>query len=161
MAGRYRPRREFKFWLFMDKHEESRLVEFIDYCKRKRSFARVVRDGIRLIWSLGEGNTDVLFELFPGLSAKLIPVDALPPPPDTDRLERELADIKKLIIEQGVIPPPPKEYPQMKSTNTIGGDKKILLPVFDDEDDDTLVLNKAAGSLYGGNLLSGILGLEH
>ncbi len=161
MTSRYRPRKELKFWLFLDKPEESRLVEFINYCKSKRSFARVVRDGIRLMWSLGEGDTSVLFELFPGLRAQLLPVDAIPPPPDTDKLERQIADLRKIILEQGSFPPPPKDYPQMKSGKL---QKSVALPLFDDEEEDFGVgmkLTKSANSpLNGGNLLGGILGMD-
>lgn len=153
MAGRYRPRREFKFWLFMDKQEESRLVDFIEYCKKTRSFSRVVRNGIRLMWSLGEGDTSVLFELFPGLRTQLVPVVK----PDTDNLERQILDLKKLILEQNAnggraLPAADKPSKLQKS---------IVMPLFDDDDDnDTVVINKASSSkLNGGNLLSGIFGL--
>lgn len=118
MAGRYRPRREFKFWLFTDMPEQARLMEFIEYCKAKRAFARVVRDGIRLMWSLGEGDTTVLFELFPGLSAKLMPIQTAPKP-DNSSLERQIADLKMIILQQGFIQAPPKDYPQSKSAHAI------------------------------------------
>jgi hypothetical protein len=160
MAGRYRPRQVFKFWLFKDKPEEYRLVEFIEYCKAKRSFARVIRDGIRLMWSLGEGDTSVLFELFPGLHAQLQPIQPAPTPPDTGHLERQIADLKRLILEQGAISAPPKDYPQMKSGGTLGIGKKMALPVFDDEDEGaTLILSKSSTGNNGSNLLGGILAL--
>ena len=73
MPRKYRPRKEFKFWLYHDRDEDSRLMEFIQYCKQTRQFARVVRDGIRLIWSLREGNNNVLFELFPHLERQFKP----------------------------------------------------------------------------------------
>lgn len=157
MAGRYRPRRELKFWLFLDKPEESRLIEFIEYCKAKRSFARVVRDGIRLMWSLGEGDTSVLFDLFPGLRTQLTPVQ---PPPDTGKLERQIADLKKLILEQGTIIPPPADYPQMKSSGTLGIGKKMTLPILDDEDENaTLIISKPNKGNNGGNLLDSMFSL--
>lgn len=155
MAGRYRPRQVFKFWLFKDKPEEYRLVEFIEYCKAKRSFARVIRDGIRLMWSLGEGDTTVLFELFPGLHAHLQPVQTAPTPPDTSHLERQIADLKRLIMEQGTISAPPKDYPQMKSGGTLGVGKKMALPIIDDDDDaSTIVLTKATGGNSTQNFLA-------
>lgn len=165
MARRFRPRQVFKFWLFKDKPEEYRLVEFINYCKANRKFASVVRDGIRLMWSLGEGDTSVLFELFPGLHAQLQPVQATPTPPDTGNLERQIADLKRLILEQGAISAPPPDYPQMKSLSagvgsTLGVGKKMALPVFNDDDDgDTIVLNKSSKKSNGEMLLGKILGL--
>lgn len=116
-TGRFRPRKEFKFWLFHDIAEDVRLMEFIQFCKSKRKFASVIRSGIRLMWSLGEGDTSVLFELFPTLKSELIHVKDLPPPPpapDNSKLEREIAELKKLILEQGNIQVPPKDYPSMK-----------------------------------------------
>lgn len=155
MAGRYRPRQVFKFWIFKDKPEEYRLVEFINYCKSKRIFARVVRDGIRLMWSLGEGDTSVLFELFPGLRAQLTPVQPTPPPPDTGHLERQIADLKRLILEQGAISAPPKDYPQLKSSGTLVGLKKMALPIIDDEED-TIVLTKATGMSNSENSMAAL-----
>ncbi len=113
MARRYRPRQVFKFWLFLDKPEESRLIEFIEYSKAKRSFARIIRDGIRLMWSLSEGDTTVLFELFPGLRAQLTPIQPAPVKDNRD-LERQIEELKKLILEQGSISAPPRDYPQLK-----------------------------------------------
>lgn len=102
-------------------------MEFIQFCKSKRKFASVIRSGIRLMWSLGEGDTSVLFELFPTLNSQLIHVKDLPPPPpapDNSKLEREIAELKKLILEQGSIQAPPKDYPQLK-----GGHSAIAAPV--------------------------------
>lgn len=162
MAGRYRPRREFKFWLHMDVQEQSRLVEFIEYCKSKRAFARVVRDGIRLMWSLGEGDTTVLFELFPGLRAQLVQVQAAPPPDNSD-LKHEISLLRKLMLEQKQLPPPPSGYPQSKPLASSMGAHKIALPIIglDDDDQDTIVLNKSTGSTSNShNLMAGIFGLE-
>jgi len=48
-------------------------MEFIQYAKTTRQFAKIVRDGIRLIWSLREGDMTVLFELFPHLEKQFNP----------------------------------------------------------------------------------------
>jgi len=73
MMGLYRPRKEFKFWLCHDRHEDTRLMEYIAFLKTTRQFARVVRNGLRLMWSLHEGDTSVLFELFPHLKQQFKP----------------------------------------------------------------------------------------
>lgn len=73
MARRFRPRKEYRFWLYHDLAEDVRIMEFIKYCKSTKQFARVVRDGIRLIWSLREGNMAILFELFPHLQRQFKP----------------------------------------------------------------------------------------
>jgi hypothetical protein len=73
MARRFRPRKEYRFWLYHDLAEDARIMEFIKYCKSTKQFAGVIRDGIRLIWSLREGNMAVLFELFPHLQPQFRP----------------------------------------------------------------------------------------
>jgi hypothetical protein len=69
-------RLRFTFWLNINKSEERDLAEQIDDLKRKRSFAKTIRDGIRLMVDLYAGQTDVLFELFPWIKEKLHTVSA-------------------------------------------------------------------------------------
>jgi len=116
MASRYRPRKQFKFFLYRDKDDESRLIEFIEYCKSTRHMARVIRDGIRLMWSLGEGKTDVLYELFPWLQQQMKPTPSTHTSDNSD-LERQIADLKRIILQQGGISLPelPANYPLMKA----------------------------------------------
>ena len=64
-------RQRFVFWLDIEKDHEADIAEAIDSLKQKRSFSKTIRDGIRLIVDLRAGRTDVLFELFPLLRAKL------------------------------------------------------------------------------------------
>lgn len=86
-TARPRPRLQFKFWLYQDVEAESKLAEFIQYCKSKRQFATMLKNGLRLMWSLGERDTTVLFELFPWLVDSLKPA----PPSDSGGLEDRLA----------------------------------------------------------------------
>ena len=90
-------------------------MEFIEYCKQTRKWARVVRDGIRLMWSLGEGDTSILYELFPWTRPQ---ASHLQPVPDTENLERQIADLKRIMLEQGGIKTPTSNYPLLKSSNT-------------------------------------------
>jgi hypothetical protein len=156
MPRKYRPRKEFKFWLYHDRDEDSRLMDFIQYCKSTRQFARVVRDGIRLIWSLREGNTSVLFELFPHLERQFNP--------DAEDLIAQFRDMLLQHRNQPALQPVQIEngHGQVEQ----GGRKllsavKIDLPLLDEDDDrDTLVLTKKSGMVTGGNLLTGILKLD-
>ncbi len=155
MTSRYRPRKMLKFWLYRDREDDSRLIEFIEYCKSTRQFARVVRDGIRLVWSLREGNTSILFELFPHLERQF--------KPDAEDL---IAQFRDMLLQHRVentpaqpmlpglanIDPPTK--PSKLSAH------KIDLPLLDDDDSDTIVMTKAAPTMNGGNLIAGILGLD-
>lgn len=140
MPRKYRPRKEFKFWLYHDLSEDSRLMEFIAYCKATRQFARVVRDGIRLIWSLREGNTDVLFELFPHLERQF--------KPDAETL---IEQFRQMLMQQQVAAPvqPPAPLPSgiEQGGKKLLGDVKVALPLLDDDDDgDTIVITKASDS---------------
>lgn len=138
MPRKYRPRKEFKFWLYHDRDEDSRLMEFIQYCKSTRQFARVVRDGIRLIWSLREGNLAILFELFPHMEHQFNP--------DAKDL---IAQFREMLLQQRNAPVP--QPVQIDSGIEQGGQKllstkKIDLPLLDDDDGDTIVIAKASGS---------------
>jgi hypothetical protein len=112
--ARYRPRKEIKMWLYRDKNDESRLIDFVQYCKQTRQFAKMLRNGIRLMWSLGEGDTTVLYELFPWLQTQHT---LKQPAPDTESLERQIADLKRIMLEQGNINPAPAHYPMLKPSN--------------------------------------------
>lgn len=150
----YIPRKEFKFWLRTDRDDDLRLMEFIRFCKATRSFTRMVKNGLRLMWSLGEGNTSILFELFPYLKDHV--GNETTPPPDTGKLERQIEELRIIILEQGYIAPPPSDYPQMKPA--LGGLKKMALPLFDDDDGaDTLVLTKGKSTTTGDNFIASFL----
>lgn len=110
--NRYRPRKEVKMWLYLDKPDEARLINFIKHCKATRTFARMLRNGIRLMWSLGEKDVSVLFELFPWIEESMKPSS---PAPDNSDIERQIAELKRIIMEQGGIAAPPAHYPVMKS----------------------------------------------
>lgn len=90
-------------------------MEFIRFCKDTQQFARMVRNGLRLMWSLGEGDTTVLHELFPWTRPQ---VALLPSMLDTENLERQIADLKRIMLEQGSsIRVPSANYPMLKSSN--------------------------------------------
>lgn len=155
MARKYRPRKEFKFWLYHDLVEDIRLMEFIQYCKATRQFARVVRDGIRLVWSLREGNNAVLFELFPHLERQF--------KPDAEEL---IEQFRQMLMQHQQAAPVPQQ-PQLSDGAGQGRPKllsaaKIELPVLDEDDDDgdTIIITKKSGGANGSNLLAGVLGLD-
>lgn len=58
-------RKLYKFWLNLADDTEYTIAEICEYAKSKREYARLIRDGIRLLWDLRQGNTTVLSELFP------------------------------------------------------------------------------------------------
>lgn len=152
MARKYRPRKLYKFWLYHDREEDSRLMDFIQYCKSTRQFTRVLRDGIRLIWSLREGNTAILFELFPHLERQFNP--------DSEML---IAEFREMLLQHRDTPQPQHATIEEGDKSAEGGRKllsaaKIDLPLLDDDDSDTIVLTKKVGVMNGSNLLAGVLG---
>jgi len=58
-------RLRFHFWLDLNKPDEADLADTIEQLKGKRSFAAAIRDGLRLVVSLAQGDTTVLKRLFP------------------------------------------------------------------------------------------------
>lgn len=176
--GRYRPRKEVKMWLYTDKPDEEKLVGYVTYLKQTRKLAQAVRNGLRLLWSLGEGDTTVLFELFPHLEAQLASHFAPPTPPDSGDMQRQIeaavaAGVEKAMHNLPALPagrmvaePAYKEIGGSISASagigsTLGVGKKMALPVFDDDDDlPTIAITQSANPKNnGGNLLGGILAL--
>lgn len=111
---RFRPRKQMKFWCYTDLKTDAWLIEIITYWKAKKQFADMVKNGLRLMWSLGQGHLDVLFELFPQIESQLAAKYTPPPTPDNTNLERQIADLKSIILAQGGIGAPPPNYPSMK-----------------------------------------------
>lgn len=119
MARRYRPRKLFKFWLYRDLTEDTRLMDYIAYLHKTRQFATTVRNGLRLMWTLGEGDLSVLFELFPGLQSKLAP--------HNDEL---IEQFRQMLQSQPALSAglKPMDVPQ------------IAMPIFDDDDEQGTVI---------------------
>ena len=92
----YIPRREFKFWLRTDREGEAGLIDYIDFLRKTRQFATKVKQGLRLIWSLGEGDTSVLRELFPHIVDQ-IEYEMIKQESDGDKggISSQLEEIKK------------------------------------------------------------------
>ena len=61
----------FRFWLDIEKSDEESIANKIEILKNSRSYSKTIRDGIRLIWDLRQGKTDILREFFPGVVASL------------------------------------------------------------------------------------------
>jgi len=67
----------------MIKSDELELAEKIERLKNERLFAKTIRDGIRLVYSLREGRADLLFAMFDWLQDHLVSRE------DYDALQRE------------------------------------------------------------------------
>jgi hypothetical protein len=154
-TGRFRLK--FMFWLDVAKEDESRLAEQIEELKQHRSYSRTIRDGIRLIYDLRAGRTDVLFALFPWLKVELTPQ---PVAATESQLQLEIAQLRELILGQG--------SSVSLTPNSNSGPKplampKIAMPAFDDDDDDdqdTIVLRKDTTTDVTANFLKSVFALS-
>src|SRR5262245_2667471 len=111
MARSGRPRKECKFQLYQDQSADNELMTYVVYLNKTRQFGQVVRNGLRLIWSLGQGDLSVLFELFPALQNQF-----MPRPEDLVEQFRQLLQVR-------VAAPPPPEQP--------AGPQQLELPMLD------------------------------
>ena len=145
MARRYRPRKEFKFWLYHDLVEDVRLMEYIQFLVKTRQFATTIRNGLRLMWTLGQGDLSVLFDLFPTLRSQFTP--------DNTAL---IEEFRRMLLQQS----------RGASLPTLSGPKsfnapKLALPILDDDDEqDTIVLKRSTNTDASMNLLNSLLGLQ-
>jgi hypothetical protein len=69
----YIPRQTRKFQLRRDHPGDAHIAEILDYAKSQRREVTVIRNGVRLLWALENGNLDVLFELFPQYQSQFKP----------------------------------------------------------------------------------------
>ncbi len=122
MTKRFRLR--FTFWLDMQKADEAGIAEMIDSLKADRTFASVIRDGIRLMCDLRAGRTDVLFALFPWVREAAHPA---PVATADQRLQQQIKRLEELLLAQGNIPihppltasTPPKSSRQAKPKSRV------------------------------------------
>ena len=154
------------FWLNLGKPEEEEIADKIEVLKSNRSFTSVIRDGIRLICDLRDGNLDVLFELFPWVRVEFLKYmeDVQPKPvvgksmdlsPEVEKYLREILD--KLDN------PPASTGLQ----SVMGGSKQLntpqfAAPEFDDDDDDLLTVQKdtSSGKNIAENFLKSLMSLQ-
>lgn len=166
MERRYRPRKEFKFWLYHDLTEQVKLMEYIDYLRKTRQFASKIRDGLKLIWTLSEGDTSFLQELFPGIVASL--KNNSPAPPETPPgLLEQFRQITRDEVESALLKLPAQTgipngilqksaVPALTSggMNTMSGFDSIQAPDFDEEEDIVIIKRDPnAGNDFMANLL--------
>lgn len=109
-------RLQFRFWLDVSKPEEDVLAEQVEELKQKRTFAKTIRDGIRLVLDLRAGRWEVLRELFPwvvdaiydaaraDLQAQTPPMVKLDDAPVPDAIQAKLDRLEKLLLQQGALP---------------------------------------------------------
>lgn len=139
----------YRFWLDMGKTNEEAIADQIELLKNERSFTQTIRDGIRLIVDLRQGNTDVLFELFPLIREKL-QTTASGSNGGNGVTKRDIERLEGLILQHGT--PPNTAIMQPAGVKPLGGVKSLggvkplgagkLPPI--EEDGFTLTAKKAS-----------------
>lgn len=68
-----RTRMQYRFWLNVEEDGQRWLYDWCEHWSRRRQFAGVIRDSLRLFIDLAAGRTDVLLEVFPWVREALAP----------------------------------------------------------------------------------------
>ncbi len=150
----------------LSKKDEYRdeLLHIIAELRGRAVFSRTMRDGIRLMWDLMMGRTDILLELFPHVR------DSLCPPTD-DKLRKDMDELKRMVSELGRAGQLGGSHngllmstsqPPLTGLKKLGDMKTApSLPAFDDDNDDlpTIVTIKGIGNEGANNFLKSLTGI--
>ena len=146
--SKIRNRKRVDFWLDISKPDQHQLLELVSELKSNKSFAAVVRDGIRLVVDLWRGDLAVLLELFPWVEEAFYQRFVEHSPPENLAIQEQLHHLERLLIEQGSKPV---------------GLRPALAPVTDPGDDPAPVALKITPAAGGGqaskNFLDSAFGL--
>jgi hypothetical protein len=176
-----RARRMFRFWLDAAKPEEAALGVKLEELGKKRKFATLIRDAIRLMLALMAGDLSVLVELFPNV-VEQIKAEARAEAIQSEATAQFMAFItqaaeaaasktaaaieskrESVMVEAERLPAPVSSG----GLQPLGGLKPIAAaplapPSFDDDDDFSLTVSKAdnAGSNAAQNLINSLMALQ-
>lgn len=195
-----RHRMQFRFWLDANKQSERQMIQDLEHFKSKRQFADTIRKALSLFFSLMLGDLSILRELFPatvealrvdacatllaenaklkqqiiGLQNTIAKLDAMPTSDDT-AIQKQLARLEQLLIDQGNVPVKSPIAPSggvgLKSNssgivglkgNGLGSNFTAPAPTFDDDDDlPELTISKTKSTVNANqNLIQAMLSLE-
>jgi len=143
-----RHRLMYNFWLDINKPEEEVIADNIEHLKSSRSFAKSVRDGIRLICELKQGKTDFLFQLFPWLRAEITISQPQLEITNQPHVSVQLKRIEQLLREQQLGTPLQTAVSSMEHGSIKQLDVGSFAPPKFDEDDEppSVTLRKASSS---------------
>lgn len=71
MTKRKTKRMQYRFWLDILRDDEKKIADYVHELTEARQFAPTIRQALRLIQDLKQGNTTVLLELFPWVRDQL------------------------------------------------------------------------------------------
>jgi len=157
------PRQTRKFQLRKDHAIDNHVAEILDFKRSKRAEVTTIRDGVRLLWALENGDLAVLFEMFPQYRTQFTPGGA-GGGDDLQQIKSMLEIVvagrksNELLMQSAAAPasePPAKGtgLKQIKAPN-------LDLPVFEDDDElPTVIVKQAAMSDSAMNFVKAMNGL--
>lgn len=148
----------YRFWLDIAKPDEETIADKIEILKNERSFTQTIRDGVNLIVDLRAGKTDVLFELFPLMKAKL--QSSSSGSNDNGNISRDIARLETLILQQGSKPEQPIMKPVSGGLQPLQGFKPLAPPPEDDSDMDLIVTKAVGDGKSASNFLASMNALQ-
>ncbi len=153
-----RKRYQFKFWLDSLKSDEFELGAQLEALKKSRKYAGTIRDALKLLFSLRERKTDVLFSMFPWLVDELKPKNGNGAGEMTEHLNRIeqffLQQSQNMLLNQGAPAGDTKPVGMggLKAMNV----SRIAAPVDDDDELDILIVPSTAPSNSARNFLNAL-----
>jgi hypothetical protein len=142
----------FKFWLNLANPVEHHVAEILENSRTQRQLTGIIRDGVRLIFDLRQGRTDVLFELFPWVKTT---VSEVKEPVTNTAIHHQLTRLEHLILQQGAVP--------LDMAQRTSGPKALSVPQFavpEPDDDDTVVLKRDTSTSSAMNFINSMLNLQ-
>lgn len=141
---------QVRVWLDANKPDQLSLGKWIHEQKRARKFAPILRNALALYRELMDGNTVLLYELFPDLKPQ-----PTPPAPDNDDLKRRVEFLEQLVLSQRS---PGASNGNVKMLTANG--QRATAPTVDNED--TLVVTKDvnAGAKSALNFIASAFALQ-
>jgi hypothetical protein len=147
MSQANRRRYRYTFWLDHLNPTETEIAGLIQVLKAKRTFAKNVRNGLRLMHDLSQGRLEVLFELFPWVRAEILeyiyPSEPPKSPFEVD-LQYRLERMEQLLLERNKSTA--NTVPQLTPLST-GSIKSLSVPQLTmptSDDEDTIVIQRDA-----------------
>jgi hypothetical protein len=166
MMAAIRKMERFLFWMNLNNDEDRTVAEMIHSLKKERSFARTIRQGIRLIVSLRQRDTSVLFELFPWLKDELSIGELPANQRRDDSLRIQLKRLEELIVQQGGMATERGSTVRLEAVGTgnpkpLRGTEKVSSVPVDVDMDIEIKVDEDAGARSSENLLRSLWALQN
>jgi hypothetical protein len=139
----------FSFWLNLNDEDQYRLAETIEALKEARLFSKAIRDGLRIMAGLLQGDIDPLLTLYPWIIDAILvrygqpvkPTKNSDTPSGGDGLEHKIDRLEQLILKQSVNLNPSAMMNDSLITGVVA--VQLTQPPMDDDFDTLLEIKQA------------------